>query len=114
MELTINPMKTSLEGEITAPSSKSYSHRAFIAASLADGISIIKKPLITGDVKVTIDILKLLGVKVLEVGENSYLVEKSNNKFKPVKQSLDCKNSGTSMRIFAALSLIIDGGLILK
>ena len=114
MELTINPMKNNLEGEITAPSSKSYSHRAFIAASLADGISIIKKPLITGDVKVTINILKLLGVKVLEVGENSYLVEKSNNKFKSIKHPLDCKNSGTSMRIFVALSLLMKGGLILK
>jgi 3-phosphoshikimate 1-carboxyvinyltransferase len=114
MELTINPMKSSLEGEITAPSSKSYSHRAFIAASLAEGISIIKKPLLTGDVKVTIDILKLLGVRILQIGEDSYLVEKYNDKFNSVKQPLDCKNSGTSLRIFAALSLVIKGGLILK
>lgn len=114
MDVTINPIKTGLQGEIIAPGSKSYSHRAFIAASLADGISIIKKPLITGDVEITMNVLKALGVKILKVNGNSYAVEKINESFKSIEESIDCKNSGTSIRIFSALGLIIEGGLSLK
>ncbi len=112
MNLKILPIKQ-LNGKIIAPSSKSYSHRAFIAASLGNGISIIKNPLITGDVKVTIDILKLLGVKILEETKNSYIVRKGRDFLKPIREIIDCKNSGTSIRVFSALSLLIDGGLSL-
>ncbi|MFX1312115.1 MAG: 3-phosphoshikimate 1-carboxyvinyltransferase [Promethearchaeota archaeon] len=113
MDLKINPLANKLSGEIIAPGSKSYSHRAFIAASLADGISIIKNPLVSGDVGVTIDILRSLGVRILKIDSNSYIIERSEDSFKPYRKTLDCKNSGTSIRIFSVLSLIIKGGLIL-
>ena len=67
MDITINPI-TKLNGEIIAPPSKSYSHRAFIVASLIDGVSVIKNPLVTGDVEVTINILKLLGINIVKEG----------------------------------------------
>jgi 3-phosphoshikimate 1-carboxyvinyltransferase len=114
MNLKINPITNSLNGEITAPGSKSYSHRAFISASLADGISIIKKPLITGDVAVTLNILRNLGIKILKESEDTYIVKRGKNAYKPLKKALDCGNSGTSVRIFSALSLLIEGGLNLK
>lgn len=114
MNLKINPILDHLKGEITAPGSKSYSHRAFIAASLADGISIIKKPLTKGDLAFTIDILKLLGVKILKRTENTYIVKRNKGVYRPLKKPFDCGNSGTTVRIFSALSLIIEGGLNLK
>jgi len=57
MKLRIAPTKK-LIGTLNAPPSKSYSHRAFIASSLTRGVSIIKNPLISGDVGVTIKILE--------------------------------------------------------
>ena len=110
MDLKINPT-TSLYGEITAPSSKSYSHRAFIAASFGDGVSIIKNPLTLGDVAVTIEILKTLGVTILRESGNSYIVKKGKRFLEPIEETIDCKNSGTSLRLFSALSLLIEGGL---
>jgi 3-phosphoshikimate 1-carboxyvinyltransferase len=110
MDIKINPT-TSLNGEILAPPSKSYSHRAFIAASFADGVSIVKNPLTVGDVGVTIDLLKELGVNIREEVKNSYIVEKTVRFLKPIHKTLDCKNSGTTIRIFSALSLLIEGGL---
>jgi 3-phosphoshikimate 1-carboxyvinyltransferase len=110
MKLKIYPT-TKLHGEITAPSSKSYSHRAFIASSLAKEVSIIKKPLISGDVKVTIEILKNLGHRITKVSEDTYMVKGNMGAIKTVKKTLDCKNSGTSIRIFCALALLVDGGL---
>ncbi len=113
MELEIAPTR-SLNGEIIAPGSKSYSHRAFIAASLSKGVSIIKNPLTSGDVETTMNVLKALGVKILQESKNSYIVERSETAFTPTKQVIDCKNSGTTIRIFTALSLLVDGGLSLK
>lgn len=112
MELIISPINK-LDGEIIAPPSKSYSHRAFIVASLADGVSVIKNPQTSGDVEVTINGLKSLGINILKQAENSYVVQKTADAFKSIKESIDCQNSGTSIRIFCALSLIVKGGLSL-
>ncbi|UCC18186.1 MAG: 3-phosphoshikimate 1-carboxyvinyltransferase [Promethearchaeota archaeon] len=114
MNLKINPITNSLKGEIVVPGSKSYSHRAFIAASLADGISIIKNPLTNGDVVKTISLLNELGVKILKKSDNEYIVKKDKDAYRPLKKPFDCGNSGTTIRIFSALSLLIEGGLTLK
>ncbi len=114
MNLKINPITSSLNGKIIAPGSKSYSHRAFIAASLAEGISIIKNPLTSGDITFTLKILNLLGVKILKRSDNTYIVKRNKDAYKPIKKPFDCGNSGTTLRIFSALSLIIKGGLTLK
>ncbi|MHA1334510.1 MAG: 3-phosphoshikimate 1-carboxyvinyltransferase [Promethearchaeota archaeon] len=113
MNLFIKPTKK-LEGEIVAPGSKSYSHRTFIAASLANGISIIKNALTEGDVGITINILKKLNVKIIKRNDNSYIVERTKNSFKTTAKPLNCGNSGTSIRIFSALSLIVKDGLIFE
>jgi 3-phosphoshikimate 1-carboxyvinyltransferase len=103
-----------LNGDIIAPPSKSYSHRVFIASSLADGVSVIKNALVVGDVKVTIDILKKLGVNVSKASAYNYMVKGLGGVFKQYNKVLDCGNSGTSIRIFSALALIIRGGLQFK
>jgi len=114
MDLEISPLTSNLMGEIIAPGSKSYSHRAFIAASLADGISVIKNPLVLGDVEITIKNLKALGVKIFKSSDTSFVIKSDKSIFESVKKSLDCKNSGTTFRIFSALSLLINRGLELK
>ncbi|MFW9970841.1 MAG: 3-phosphoshikimate 1-carboxyvinyltransferase [Candidatus Odinarchaeota archaeon] len=114
MNLKINPIVNSLSGEITATGSKSYSHRAFVAASLADGISIIKNPLTSGDVAFTINILKSLGVRILRRSDNTYIIKSDKDAYRRLKRPFDCGNSGTTIRIFSALSLIVEGGLTFK
>jgi 3-phosphoshikimate 1-carboxyvinyltransferase len=100
-----------LNGRIIAPPSKSYSHRAFIAASLAEGVSIIHNPLISGDVNVTLDFLKKLGVTISKASSTSYTIKGLGGTYKDVKEILDCKNSGTTLRIFSTLALIMKKGL---
>lgn len=113
MDTEIYPLIKSLEGEIIAPGSKSYTHRAFIAASLAEGISVIKNPITTGDAEITIKNLRALGVKIMKSGDNSYIVKRDKDSFKFTNSPLDCGNSGTTVRILCALSLLVKGGLIL-
>jgi len=53
VRLEITP--SSLTGKVTAPPSKSYTHRAEIAASLATGESLLEDPLLSNDTLYTID-----------------------------------------------------------
>ena len=47
-------------GTVTIPGSKSYTNRALIIAALADGVSRLKKPLVSDDTKYMIEALKSL------------------------------------------------------
>jgi 3-phosphoshikimate 1-carboxyvinyltransferase len=111
MDLKIIAPTDSLNGQITPPGSKSYSHRAFILAALAPGVSIIKNPLVSGDVEVTINILKQLGIKILPQEQNMYIITGREHFSTSEITAIDCYNSGTSVRIFSALALLVEGGL---
>jgi 3-phosphoshikimate 1-carboxyvinyltransferase len=113
MDLIINPSK-SLSGTLKAPSSKSYSHRAFLAASLAKGQSLIAQPLMSEDVKKTINALLKLGIPISKKDQIGYLVEGFGGRFTPTTDVINCGNSGTTVRILSVLSLLVEGGLKLK
>jgi len=59
-------MPSKLDGEVTAPPSKSYTHRAFAVGLLAKGESKISNPLLSLDTQATIDAIKILGAKVTQ------------------------------------------------
>ena len=62
MKIRISP--STIEGQVIAPSSKSYTHRALICSALASGESKIISPLNSDDTEATIDLLEKLGVKI--------------------------------------------------
>ncbi len=69
-----------LSGAIKAPSSKSLTHRALIAASLSEGPSKITDALICDDTLATINACRLLGAEIEKNGEETYVV---HGKYKP-------------------------------
>ena len=56
-----------LSGRVTAPPSKSISHRALICAALADGESVISNLAFSEDILATVDALKAVGLPTVEV-----------------------------------------------
>lgn len=92
-----------LSGSLKIPGDKSISHRAIIFASLAIGKSEINNCLFSEDVLATIDCLKALGVKI-ERRKDKIIVEGIHqNNLKASGEALDCKNSGTTMRLLMGL-----------
>jgi len=84
-----------LNGNIIGIPSKSYVHRALIAASLSDGTSIIKNVEYSKDILATINILKSLGVDIC-CEKNSVTIKKTNE----YKNNIfDCVESGTTLRM---------------
>ena len=106
MKLKIFP--SNLKGTIRAPSSKSYTHRAIILATLAEGESTIKKPLIAGDTQSTIDACTQLGSEI-GGGPNALKISGRDSPLTP-QDIIDVKNSGTTLRFITAVSSLAPKG----
>ena len=101
-----------IDGTIKAPPSKSYTHRAFIMALLADCISSIKDPLYSEDTLASLNSCKALGSHVKQ--HNTYCeIDGVSGKLKTPKNVLDLKNSGTTLRIITSVASLTDGYTVL-
>jgi 3-phosphoshikimate 1-carboxyvinyltransferase len=98
--------KSTLSGEIKAPSSKSMTHRAIIASSLAKGKSSINSPLISEDTNSTLKALSMLGA---QIREKEHLWEIKGGNLHATNKPLKCKESGTTLRLLTGLCSIVEG-----
>lgn len=103
MNVRIKPSK--LKGIINIPPSKSLSHRAIIAASLAKGRSIISNVLLSEDILATISGMKALGASI-EINKDTLIIEGSEVTRK--ESVIDCNESGSTLRFLIPLALCID------
>jgi len=101
--LNVKPSK--LAGEVVAPPSKSYTHRAFAVGLLAEGESRITDPLIGMDTKATIDAAEILGAKISNIRE-TWVVHGTGGNLKPKTDLIDAQNSGTTIRIMSAIAAL--------
>ncbi|HVP24880.1 MAG TPA: 3-phosphoshikimate 1-carboxyvinyltransferase [Methanomicrobiales archaeon] len=113
MEATIERVQ-GVDLSLRAPPSKSFTHRALVAASLARGESRIGNPLLSDDTTITAAALRRLGVAVTWEGKE-VRVAGIGGRF-PVNEEtvLDLGDSGTSMRFFSALALLAGGPVVLR
>ena len=96
--------KAKISGKIVCPPNKSYTHRAIFLASLAKGESTIENILHSADTEATIEACKKFGAKINENGDN--LVVKSDSSIHA--STIDAANSGTTIRIAAAIASLSD------
>jgi len=105
--------KSKLKGEIIAPPSKSYTHRAIAIASLA-GKSDIFYPLISEDTRATINAAKCLGAHIEhEEGSHKIAIEGVEGAPETPEDVINAENSGTTLRFFTAISALCDGATVL-
>jgi 3-phosphoshikimate 1-carboxyvinyltransferase len=100
------PRAGPVDMEITAPPSKSYTHRALIIGALGTGITIIKQPLYAQDTQLTINALRILGTTITEKPDRITVNGCSGTFSNPELTILDLGNSGTSLRLLASLALL--------
>ena len=103
--------KSEINGNIVCPSNKSYTHRAIFLASLADGKSIIKNILKSGDTNATINACKNFGMEIKDLGYD--VIVNSTGELKPHSNVIDAANSGTTIRIATAISSLLNDKIIL-
>jgi len=87
-----------LDGTLNIPGCKSTSHRQLILASMSIGKSEITNLLEADDIKATIQILKLLGIKIYKRFGKWIVYGNGTNGFLQPKKVLNALNSGTTAR----------------
>jgi 3-phosphoshikimate 1-carboxyvinyltransferase len=92
-----------MRGRLTMPGDKSISHRAAIVASLANSTSRIKNFSDSEDCAATLRCLARLGVSIRREGNDVLIAGAGENGLRAPTESLDCGNSGTTMRLLAGI-----------
>ena len=98
-------MPSRLAGEVKAPPSKSYTHRAFMIALLARGESKIINPLLSSDTEATIEAARALGAEITQEGD-VWRVLGTGGELKPRTDLIDARNSGTTIRLMSAIAAL--------
>jgi len=93
----------SLTGEFTPPPDKSISHRAVIFSALAKGESSVKNFLIAEDTLSTVSAFRSLGIDLEGRGGELLIRGKGIHGLKEPANVIDCRNSGTTMRLLSGV-----------
>ncbi len=99
--------RSMIDGVITAPPSKSYTHRALVCSALAKGRSIVHSPLICDDTEATVESLKKLGTQI----HRGEAIDVFGGDLR--EADLFCRESGTTMRFMTTVCSLIDGRSVL-
>jgi 3-phosphoshikimate 1-carboxyvinyltransferase len=102
-------------GHTRAPPSKSYTHRAILAAGYADG-ALVRSPLASADTRATMRAVEAYGgaVEREETDDSLALHVEGFDGLPAVPEDvIDCANSGTTMRLTTATAALGDGLTVL-
>ena len=100
-----------LDGIVYTPSSKSYTHRVIIAASLAEGKSRIYSPLFSDDTIATIDACSALGANIEKMEDR--LIISGTSTLKSPERQIDCRGSASTIRFLTPITALAQGKTVL-
>ncbi|ELY61642.1 3-phosphoshikimate 1-carboxyvinyltransferase [Natronolimnohabitans innermongolicus] len=110
MNVTITP--SSVAGTARAPPSKSYTHRAILAAGYADEAT-VRDALWSADTKATAGAVDLFGGDVDRADDGTLEIGGFDGRPNVPADVIDCENSGTTMRLVTAAAALADGTTVL-
>jgi 3-phosphoshikimate 1-carboxyvinyltransferase len=105
-------MTKKTEGEVSIPGSKSHTIRGVIIGSLADGISKLKRPLVSADTMASVKGCEHLGAKIY-ISRDDWTIEGFGGRPCKPDKPLDMANSGTSLNLLTGVVALGDFETIL-
>jgi 3-phosphoshikimate 1-carboxyvinyltransferase len=93
-----------INGTVKVPGSKSMTQRAYAAALLHKGTTIIRNPGTSDDDKAALHVIQQLGAKVHTLANNE--LEIVSHGVNPTSDEIDCGESGLCARLFAPIAAI--------
>lgn len=125
----ITVKKSQLNGKISCPPSKSYSHRAVVISTLSNGVSILENVLFSRDTIATINCCKMLGMEIEAIPSNKKEQSKNTDNsslntignlnissnggrigFDTPNDILNAENSGTTIRLLTSACSFVNNG----
>ena len=104
MQSTIEP--GNISGTVTAPPSKSVTQRAYAAALLHNGRTIITNAGASDDEHAALGIIQQLGAKV--IAQTAGTIEIQSEGVVPVSDHINCGESGLAARLFTPIAALSD------
>jgi len=111
MKLTVR--KSTLNGTVAIPGSKSHTIRAVAIGGLAEGTSLIRAPLVSNDTLSAAHCYRQLGAAVDTADPALWKVTGTGGKIAVPKEAVDVGNSGTTLRIATGSATLARPGSIL-
>lgn len=105
--IEIKPLKAA-HGTVEAPSSKSYTNRAYLLAALADGTVRLERPLFSDDTRYMRSALAQFGIACREEKE-AVIVEGTGGLLRAPKDEIFVGNAGTTMRFLTTFATLAPG-----
>ena len=104
-DLAIHPIgERVLSGSVPVPSDKSIGHRALLFAALCNGKSRVSGFSFSADNVSTADALRTMGVRIETTGKSELTIHGAGLfGLRAPDRSLDCGNSGTTMRLLTGI-----------
>ncbi|RLM53231.1 3-phosphoshikimate 1-carboxyvinyltransferase [Halobellus sp. Atlit-31R] len=106
MDVTISQSR--VEGHVRAPPSKSYTHRAILAAGYGDE-AVVTDPLVSADTRATMRAVEAFGGTVDRTDGSRLVVSGFDGRPEVPDDVIDCANSGTTTRLVTACGALADG-----
>ena len=98
-----------VSGEVYAPPSKSYTHRAILISALGPG-GTVKRPLVSADTRATIAACEAFGAKITR--KDDIEIVGVSGKPQTPEDVINVLNSGTTMRFCSAVASLTDGAVL--
>jgi 3-phosphoshikimate 1-carboxyvinyltransferase len=112
-DMNVQITRSGVRGDVQAPPSKSYTHRAILAAGYADGAT-VTDPLVSADTRATMRAVEAYGGHVDRTEDDDAVsVEGFGGRPDVPADVIDCANSGTTMRLVTATAALADGVTVL-
>ncbi|MBV0922680.1 3-phosphoshikimate 1-carboxyvinyltransferase [Halomicroarcula limicola] len=105
MDITI--AESAVRGTAQAPPSKSYTHRAILAAGYSEGAT-VHDPLVSADTKATMRAVEAYGGIVDRSDESALSITGFAGRPETPDDVIDCANSGTTTRLVTATAALQD------
>ena len=100
--------KSSLNGIVAIPGSKSHTIRAVAIAALADGKSTIRNPLVSDDTISAVNCYKAFGAKIDTSNPKAWTVTGTAGRIIAPPEAIDVGNSGTTIRLAISTAALTD------
>ena len=94
-----------LSATVSLPGSKSLTNRALVLAALADGRSVVRRPLRSRDTELMVAALRVLGVSVTDEG-GDWVVDGVPGPLVPTGPAVDVGNAGTVARFLPPVATL--------
>ena len=101
MKLKVEPTER-LQGRIAIPASKSHTIRAVLIAALAEGTSVLHRPLLSEDTRAALNACEALGARIVPSDDRIEITGFNSEPAHPAR-ALDMLNSGTSTNLTLGL-----------